>query len=148
SAGGPGLRIPGMATVAGWIDSTGGAYHRSLHWVLRHQRATLIVTFVTLALTLLLYVLVPKGFLPLQDTGSIVAVTEAGPDVSFIEMQARQTEISNAIRGDADVLNVVSVVGSGSVNPTPNVGRIVVTLRARDEKRDGVDAVLDRLKQR
>ena len=63
-------------------------------------------------------------------------------------MQARQTEVSNAIRGDGDVLNVVSVVGSGSVNPTPNVGRFVVTLRPRDEKRDGIDAVLDRLKQR
>jgi multidrug efflux pump len=148
SVGGSGTRIPGVAAVSRWIDATVEAYHRSLQWVLRHQRATLIVTFVTLALTLLLYVLAPKGFLPLQDTGSIVAVTEAGPDVSFIEMQARQTAISDAIRGDIDVLNVVSVVGSGSVNPTPNVGRIVITLRARDEKRDGIEAVLDRLKQR
>ncbi len=148
SAGGSGLRIPGMATVGRWIDATVEAYHRSLLAVLRHQRATLVVTFVTLAATIALYVIAPKGFLPLQDTGSIVAVTEAGPDVSFIEMQARQTEVSNAIRGDGDVLNVVSVVGSGSVNPTPNVGRFVVTLRPRDEKRDGIDAVLDRLKQR
>jgi multidrug efflux pump len=148
SVGGPGTRIPGLATVSGWIDSTVDAYHRSLQWVLRHQRATLIVTFATLAATLLLYVLAPKGFLPLQDTGSIVAVTEAGPDVSFIEMQARQTAISDAIRRDPDVQNVVSVVGSGSVNPTPNVGRIVVTLRSRDEKRDGIEPVLDRLKQR
>jgi multidrug efflux pump len=148
SVGGPGTRIPGLATVSGWIDSTVDAYHRSLQWVLRHQRATLIVTFATLAATLLLYVLAPKGFLPLQDTGSIVAVTEAGPDVSFIEMQARQTTISDAIRRDPDVQNVVSVVGSGSVNPTPNVGRIVVTLRSRDEKRDGIEPVLERLKQR
>jgi multidrug efflux pump len=148
SVGGPGTRIPGLATVSGWIDSTVDAYHRSLQWVLRHQRATLIVTFATLAATLLLYVLAPKGFLPLQDTGSIVAVTEAGPDVSFIEMQARQTAISDAIRRDPDVQNVVSVVGSGSVNPTPNVGRIVVTLRSRDEKRDGIEPVLERLKQR
>jgi multidrug efflux pump len=148
SVGGPGARIPGMATVSRWIDSTVEAYHRSLQWVLRHQRATLIVTIATLALTLALYVLAPKGFLPLQDTGSIVAVTEAGPDVSFVEMQARQTAISDAIRGDPDVQNVVSVVGSGSVNPTPNVGRIVVTLRPRDEKRDGVEPVLERLKQK
>jgi multidrug efflux pump len=148
SVGGPGVRIPGVAMVSGWIDRTVEAYHRSLQWVLRRQRATLVVTFMTLAATLLLYVFVPKGFLPLQDTGSIVAVTEAGSDVSFIEMQARQTAISDAIRGDVDVLNVVSVVGSGSVNPTPNVGRIVVTLRSRDEKRDGMDVVLDRLKQR
>jgi multidrug efflux pump len=148
SAEGAGVRIPGMATVSRWIDATVEAYHRSLQWVLRHQRATLVVTFATLVATIALYVIAPKGFLPLQDTGSIVAVTEAGPDVSFVEMQARQTEISNALRGDADVLNVVSVVGSGSINPTPNVGRIVVTLRSRDEKRDGIETVLDRLKQR
>src|SRR5581483_3042429 len=148
SVGGPGTRIPGMAAASRWIDSTVEAYHRSLQWVLRRQRATLIVTFATLAATLLLYVLAPKGFLPLQDTGSIIAVTEAGPDVSFIEMQARQTAISDALRGDPDVQNVVSVVGSGSVNPTPNVGRIVITLRPRDEKRDGIETVLERLNQK
>ena len=60
---------------------------RSLLWVLRHQRATLLVTLVTLAATILLYIVIPKGFLPLQDTGLITAVTEAGTDVSFDEMQ-------------------------------------------------------------
>ena len=63
-------------------------YHRTLLWVLQRQRATLLVTFATIAATLAMYVIAPKGFLPLQDTASITAVTEAGPDVSFAEMQS------------------------------------------------------------
>ena len=145
---GQGLRIPGAAAMTRWIDATVDAYHRSLLWVLRHQRATMVVMFVTLATTLVLYVVAPKGFLPLQDTGSIVAVTEAAPDVSFAEMQARQQAVTSALQADDDVEGVVSVVGSGSVNPTPNVGRVVITLRPRDEKRDGVGVVLERLKRR
>ena len=66
------------------------AYRRSLKWVLRRQRETLIVTLATLVATILLYIVVPKGFLPLQDTGLITAVTEAGTDVSFTEMQRLQ----------------------------------------------------------
>jgi multidrug efflux pump len=69
------------------IDRTVEAYRRSLEWVLRRQPETLVVTLATLAATILLYVAVPKGFLPLQDTGLITAVTEAGTDVSFTEMQ-------------------------------------------------------------
>ena len=90
----------------------------------------------------------PKGFLPLQDTGSITAVTEAGPDVSFAEMQSRQMAAAAAIQADPDVVGVVSVIGAGSVNPTTNVGRLVMTLRPRGERRDDVSAVIDRLKQR
>ena len=82
-AGGPG---PCRAS-AGFIDRTVDFYHRTLLWVLQRQRATLLVTLATLAATLVLYVVAPKGFLPLQDTASITAVTEAGPDVSFAEMQ-------------------------------------------------------------
>ncbi len=88
----------------------------------------------------------PKGFLPLQDTASITAVTEAGPDVSFAEMQSRQTAAATAIQADPDVIGVVSVIGAGSVNPTTNVGRLVMTLKPRDERRDDVSAVIARLK--
>ena len=76
---------------SGLIDRTVEAYHRSLVWVLRRQRETLIVTLATLAATVFLYIVMPKGFLPLQDTGLITAVTEAGTDVSFDEMQRRQS---------------------------------------------------------
>ena len=84
--------VPGLAAVSRGIDRMVEFYHRTLLWVLQHQRATLLVTFATIAVTLILYVVAPKGFLPLQDTASITAVTEAGPDVSFAEMQSRQSE--------------------------------------------------------
>ncbi|UTD29217.1 efflux RND transporter permease subunit [Bradyrhizobium sp. WD16] len=140
--------IPGLAAISGFIDRSAASYHRSLLWVLRRQRATLVVTFATLAATLALYALAPKGFLPLQDTASITAVTEAGPDVSFAEMQQRQTKVAAAIRADPDVTGVVSVIGAGSVNPTPNVGRIVITLRPRGERAADVSVITERLKGR
>ena len=142
------MSVPGLATISGWIDRSVEFYHRTLLWVLRHQRATLLVTFATIAATLALYVVAPKGFLPLQDTSSITAVTEAGPDVSFAEMQRRQTEIASTIQSDSDVTGVVSVIGAGSVNPTTNVGSIVITLKQRDERKGGVVAVIERLKQK
>ena len=139
--------VPGLAAVSRFIDRTVDVYHRTLLWVLRHQRATMFVTIATLVATLVLYAVAPKGFLPLQDTASITAVTEAGPDVSFAEMQSRQTQAAAAIKADPDVIGVVSVIGAGSVNPTTNVGRLVMTLKPRGERRDDVVAVIDRLKQ-
>ena len=141
------LTVPGLAAVSRFIDRTVDVYHRSLLWVLRHQRATMFVTLATLAATLVLYAVAPKGFLPLQDTASITAVTEAGPDVSFAEMQSRQAQAAAAIKADPDVTGVVSVIGAGSVNPTTNVGRLVMTLKPRGERRDDVVVVIDRLKQ-
>jgi multidrug efflux pump len=140
--------VPGLAAVTRFIDRTVDVYHRTLLWVLDHQRATLLVTFATLAATLVLYVIAPKGFLPLQDTASITAVTQAGPDVSFAEMQKRQAQAADAIKADPDVVGVVSVIGAGSVNPTTNVGRLVMTLKPRGERRDDVGVVVARLKER
>ncbi|WP_315703871.1 MULTISPECIES: efflux RND transporter permease subunit [unclassified Bradyrhizobium] len=140
--------IPGLMAISRFIDRTVAFYHRTLLWVLERQRATLAVTFATLATTIALYVVAPKGFLPLQDTGSITAVTEAGPDVSFVEMQKRQADAAAAIQSDPDVTGVVSVIGAGSVNPTTNVGKFVMTLRPLGERRDNVAVVIDRLKQK
>jgi multidrug efflux pump len=141
------MAVPGLAAVSRFIDRMVDFYHRTLLWVLQHQRATLVVTFATLASTLILYVVAPKGFLPLQDTASITAVTEAGADVSFAEMQSRQTQAADAIKADPDVTGVVSVIGAGSVNPTTNVGRLVMTLKPRGERRDDVSVVVTRLKE-
>jgi len=142
------MTVPGLATVSRGIDRMVASYHRSLLWVLERQRATLWLTFGTIVATLVMYAVAPKGFLPLQDTASITAVTEAGPEVSFAEMQSRQTEAADAIKADPDVIGVVSVIGAGSVNPTTNVGRLVMTLRPRGERADDVGAVVARLKQR
>ena len=140
--------VPGLATLSGWIDQMADHYHRTLLWVLQRQRATLIVTFATIVATLLLYIVAPKGFLPLQDTASITAVTEAGPEISFSDMQTRQTQAAEAIKADPDVIGVVSVIGAGSVNPTPNVGRLVMTLKPRGERKSDIVAVVARLKSR
>ena len=142
------FQVPGLATLSGWIDRMIEFYHRTLLVVLRHQRATLLVTFLTILATLGLYVVAPKGFLPLQDTASITAVTEAGPEVSFSDMKLRQTQVADAIKADPDIVGVVSVVGAGSVNPTTNVGRLVLTLKPRGERKTDIAVVVDRLKQR
>jgi multidrug efflux pump len=129
------------------IDRIVEAYRRSLEWVLRRQPETLVVTLATLAATILLYVAVPKGFLPLQDTGLITAVTEAGTDVSFTEMQRRQRLVEDAIRSDPDVAGVVSVVGVSPINATPNTGRLAITLKPHDDRTARVDEIVARLKQ-
>jgi multidrug efflux pump len=129
------------------VDRTVEFYHVSLLWVLRRQPETLAVTLATLAATILLYVAVPKGFLPLQDTSLITAVTEAGTDVSFIEMQRRQRLVEDAIRADPDVTGVVSVIGVSPINPTPNAGRLAISLKPRDERRAHVDEIVARLKR-
>jgi multidrug efflux pump len=131
---------------SGLIERTVEAYHRSLIWVLRRQRETLLVTLATLAATIFLYVVMPKGFLPLQDTGLITAVTEAGTDVSFGEMQRRQNQIEAIIRTDADVTGVVSVIGVSPLNATPNAGRLAIALKPRDQRSAGVGAIIERMK--
>jgi multidrug efflux pump len=140
--------VPGLGLISRLIDKMVEFYHRTLLWVLRHQRATLVVTFLTVAATLALYVVAPKGFLPLQDTASITAVTEAGPEVSFSDMQAKQTQVADIIRADPDIVGVVSVIGAGSVNPTPNVGRLVLTLNPRGERKTDIADVVRRLKDK
>ncbi len=142
------MAVPGLVPISRFIDRMVDVYHRTLLWVLERQRATMLVTLATLAATTALYVVAPKGFLPLQDTASITAVTQAGPDVSFAEMQSRQTLAADAIKADPDVTGVVSVIGAGSVNPTTNVGRLVMTLKPRGERRDDVAAVITRLKDK
>jgi multidrug efflux pump len=120
-------------------------YRRTLELVLRHQFATLLTTVGTLVATVLIYIAIPKGFLPLQDTSLIIATTEAGQAASFAEMQRLQEQIVTAIRRDTDVTGVVSLVGVGTVNPTPNAGRLAITLRSRDDRTASADDIATRL---
>src|SRR6202049_2058905 len=129
------------------VERAVDGYHTSLQWVLRHERATLLVTIATLVATVWLYVIVPKGFLPIQDTGLIKAVTEAGPEVSYIEMQRLQQSIVDAIRADPDVTGVISVVGVTPMNPTPNAGRLAITLKPRDQRSSFVTAIVERMQR-
>ncbi|MBM3527354.1 MAG: acriflavine resistance protein B [Alphaproteobacteria bacterium] len=129
------------------IDGTVEYYRVSLLWVLRHQPATLLVTLGTVFVTLWLYVLVPKGFLPPQDTGMITAVSEAGPEVSFAQMQRLQEQVEVAVRRDPEVVGVVSIVGVSRLNPTPNAGRLAITLRSRDVRKVSAAEIVERLKE-
>ena len=131
----------------GLIEQTVEFYRRSLQWVLRRQRATLIVTLVTLAATIFLYIVMPKGFLPLQDTGLITAVTEANTDISFDAMQHEQNGIEAIIRKDPDVTGVVSVIGVSPINATPNAGRLAISLKPQNQRSAHVEAIIARLKR-
>jgi multidrug efflux pump len=144
AAGRPGLISRFFNGAMEWVI---GGYHKSLEWVLRHERATLLTTVATLVITIALYIIVPKGFLPLQDTGLVTAVMEAGPEVSFAEMERLQNDVADAIRKDTDVSGVVSVVGISALNPTPNAGHLKITLKPREERTSNVTAVIDRLKR-
>src|SRR5437870_4824614 len=92
---------------------------------------TLVVTAATLVATIWLYVIIPKGFLPLQDTGLINAVVEGGAQVSFAEMQRLQAEVVAAVRKDPDVTGTASVIGVSPLNATPNAGHLAITLKPR-----------------
>jgi hydrophobe/amphiphile efflux-1 (HAE1) family protein len=119
-------------------------YDRTLLWVLKHQRFALVVALATLVLTVVLFAVIPKGLLPLQDTGLIIGVTDAAQDISFTQMVERQKELSDLIARDPDVLRVAAFVGTGTVNPTQNTGRLYIVLKPRG-KRDGVMKVMARL---
>ena len=120
-------------------------YKASLEWSLRHQRFTLTVAVATLIGTGILYVIVPKGFLPLQDTGVIVAVTEADPSISIAGMTALQAQAAAIVQRDPDVSAVISFVGAGAINPTPNTGRLTISLKPRDNGRASAQSIAARL---
>ncbi len=121
-------------------------YRVTLEWVLRRQIATLVVTFLTLLATVWLYIVIPKGFLPSQDTGLISAVSEAGTEVSFAQMQRLQSQVEAAISKDPDIAGVVSIIGVSRMNPTPNAGRLTITLKPRSERTASAGAIAERLK--
>jgi multidrug efflux pump len=120
-------------------------YGRTVKFVLKHQTATLLVTFATMVLTLALYVIVPKGFFPVQDTGVILGISEAPDSVSFDAMGQRQQELAKIILKDKDVESLSSFIGVDGTNTTPNSGRIQINLKARDERHDDASAIIRRL---
>jgi multidrug efflux pump len=122
-------------------------YERSLRWVLAHRRLTLGATLMTLAATIYLYVVIPKGFLPQQDTGLIVGVTEAAQDVSFHNLLERNRVVSDIVLRDPDVAAVAGFVGVGTLNTTPNTGRLYIPLKPRGDRMASADQVIARLRQ-
>jgi multidrug efflux pump subunit AcrB len=123
------------------------AYERGLRWVLRNQAFTLGVAVVTLVATIWLYVIVPKGLLPQQDTGLIVGVTDSAQSISFKSMVERQRGIADIVRKDPDVVSVASFVGAGTVNATVNSGRIYINLKPRDQRKSSASDIITRLRE-
>ena len=120
-------------------------YDRGLKWVLSHQPTTLVVTIATLLLTIVLAILVPKGFFPLQDTGLIVGISEAPADVSFTRMSDRQRALDEAILSDPAVASVASSIGADGINATSNSGRVSITLKPRNQRDADASEVIARL---
>ncbi|WP_273861171.1 efflux RND transporter permease subunit [Pseudomonas sp. LA5] len=122
-------------------------YDRTLSVVLDHQRLTLLVAVATVALTALLYVLVPKGFFPGEDTGLIVGFTRASQDVSFDAMARRQQALVEQVLADPAVATVTSTLGVDGSNATLNQGRLQIQLKPFDERSERAPAIIQRLKQ-
>jgi multidrug efflux pump len=120
-------------------------YAVGVRWVLRHQTLTLLVTFATFLLTIYLYIIVPKGFFPVQDTGVLLAITEAPQTISFQAMSTRQQQLARMILEDPDVESVSSFIGIDGTNSTLNSGRIQINLRDREERSDSAVDVIQRL---
>ena len=128
-----------------WVERLIGGYSRWLTWVLGHQPLTLLVAIATLALTALLYLAMPKGFFPVQDTGVIQGVAEAPQSVSFSAMSERQQSLSRIILADPAVASLSSYIGVDGSNPTLNTGRLLINLKPHSERDVTASEVIQRL---
>ena len=122
-----------------------GVYGQTLQWILKHQTATLLVAAGTLVLTVWLYVIVPKGFFPVQDTGVIQGISEAPPTTSFAAMAARQQALAEVILQDPAVESLSSFIGVDGINTTLNSGRILINLKPLAERKLDATTIMHRL---
>jgi len=131
------------AMFRGWLR----AYEWALDKVLAYKSVMLAVTLATLVGTVYLYVIIPKGFFPTEDTGFIAATTEGASDISFEAMAERQRRVAEIVRNDPSVAYVNSTVGVGGPNPTTNYGRMFIALKPRNERSENSTAVIQRLRR-
>jgi multidrug efflux pump len=117
-----------------WIDWLIAGYGRGLRWVLKHQPLTLLVAVATLGITVLLYLVVPKGFFPVQDTGVIQGISEAPQSVSFAAMSERQQSLAGIILKDPAVASLSSYIGVDGDNATLNSGRLLINLKPHAQR--------------
>ncbi len=129
-----------------WFDKLIAIYGGSLEWVLKRQTLTLLVFFATVGLTVALYITIPKGFFPIQDTGVIQGISEAPQNVSFSAMGEYQQKLGKIILEDPAVENLSSFIGVDGINTTPNSGRFLINLKPHSERKENASAVIARLK--
>jgi multidrug efflux pump len=127
------------------FDAIISAYGRTLRVVLRHQRITQLVTLGTLAGTITLFLYVPKGFFPVQDTGAILGVSESEQSISFPAMAQRQQELARVILKDPDVESLSSFIGIDGTNTTMNSGRMQINLKPHEERKSDASEIIRRL---
>ncbi|MFZ1015953.1 MAG: efflux RND transporter permease subunit [Terracidiphilus sp.] len=120
-------------------------YGRTLQVVLRHQTLTMIVAAATLVLTVVLYIYIPKGFFPVQDTGVIQGISQASQSISFTDMSMRQQELARVILADPAVESISSFIGADGINTTMNSGRISINLKPLDVRNISAANVIRRL---
>ncbi|HRB14870.1 MAG TPA: multidrug efflux RND transporter permease subunit [Nitrospira sp.] len=123
-----------------------GGYAASLRWVLRHPRTMLVVTLGTMALTVYLYILVPKGFFPQQDTGRLFGNIQAAQDISFQAMRQKLTDVVDIIKSDPAVASITGFTGGGGHAGTTNTGRMFIALKPLEERGLSSDEVIARLR--
>jgi multidrug efflux pump len=132
----------------GFLDRVIERYGEWLDWVLDRQRPALWVMVGTLVLTAVLYLAVPKGFFPSQDTGALQAVTEAPESVSFTAMSERQQALASLVLDDPDVESLSSFIGVDGANSTLNSGRMLINLKTHGERDSTALEVMTRLRER
>ncbi len=130
------------------LDRLIAAYGRSLDRVLDHQGLMLLVMLATLGLTVWLYLLVPKGFFPVQDSGVIQVVTQAPGTISFEAMKKQQEAVARQLLGDPDVASLSSFIGVDGSNTALNTGRMLLNLKSHEDRADDVLTIIDRLRHR
>ncbi len=129
-----------------WVERLIGGYSRWLTWVLGHQTLTLLVAVATLGLTVVLYLAVPKGFFPVQDTGVIQGISEAQQSISFRAMSERQQALARVILADPAVDSLSSYIGVDGDNVTLNSGRLLINLKPHGERDLTASQIIDRLR--
>jgi multidrug efflux pump len=130
-----------------WFSRLIRKYGTALTWVLDHSKLTLLVAVGTLGLTVVLYIIVPKGFFPVQDTGLIQGITEASQSISFSAMAERQVALADAVLKDPDVESLSSFIGVDGTNTTLNSGRFLINLKDREKRSASAEAIARRLRQ-
>jgi multidrug efflux pump len=121
-------------------------YGQALNWVLDRQTFVLLIALGTFALTAVLYIVIPKGFFPLQDTGVIQAISDAPQSVSYAAMAERQQQLASLILKDPDVDSLSSFIGVDGTNTTLNSGRILINLKPHDQRKSDIGTVMQRIK--
>jgi HAE1 family hydrophobic/amphiphilic exporter-1 len=125
-----------------------GAYEWSLKLVLRHKRTTMVITGLTLVVTIYLFVAIPKGFLPSEDTGQIFAFTEAQQGISFDSMVKHQQELAEIVGKDPNIDSFMSAIGSSGLSVASNSGRMFIRLKPRSERGLSADQIIQEIRRK